>query len=139
MNPPPPLFSSIDFHQPGTSAKKEYPINKNSPQTLSRLGYLAATIRKQMKPIFLKTHAHDPAMIKRSTTNKLTVHLDPVLTDTQKFKHFVKAKRNEPNLPRRSSEDWPLPPVDSGGAAATSRLRGGRSHFGFFLPVWAPT
>lgn len=101
MNPPPPLFRSIDFHQPGTSAKKEYPINKNSPQTLSRLGYLAATIRKQMKPIFLKTHAHDPAMIKRSTTNKLTIHLGPVFT--------------EPNLPRRSSEDWPLPPVDSRG------------------------
>lgn len=79
-----------------------------------------------MKPIFLNTHGHDPAMIKWSTTNKLTIHLDPVYTDTQKFKHFVKAKGTEPNLPRWSSEDWPLPPVDSGG--------GDHSHFGVFFP-----
>lgn len=45
------------------------------------------------KPTSL-THSPYPAMNKRRTTNKLTIHLNPVFTDTQKSKYFVKAKEN---------------------------------------------
>lgn len=53
------LWNPLSFYWPQSPRKigKQISYRQKLPQTLSWPGYLAATIWKQIKPIFLKTHS----------------------------------------------------------------------------------